>query len=188
MSSKTKKEEELLIEQEESFSIDKMITYFLIACALIIAVLTFFVFSDGFSVRQEEKISTYIASADELLKEAEQLTEPLSMYASGENNTIAIEEELVTLRQLISDGEALNAPKEFSAHHEIVKAIIVERYAVVYTYFLGERSRKIAETKFAEIEKLLEKENTSLLAALDEAGLNYEVLEDGNIRFFYKSY
>ncbi|WP_223702622.1 hypothetical protein [Sutcliffiella deserti] len=176
-------------EEDDSFSIDKIVTYFLIACTIVITVLTFFVFYDGISVQKEQEISKYISNADELLKESQQLVEPLSLFAKGESNSYSMEDAaLHSLRQTISAGQALDAPKEFLKHRETVNALIVERYAATYTYSLGERSRGVVEENFKKIEDLKTLENTTLISALEEAGLNYKVAEDGNIRIFYKSY
>ncbi|MGM0836472.1 MAG: hypothetical protein ACQEV7_09965 [Bacillota bacterium] len=175
--------------EEEFFSLDRIITYFLIACTLIIGVLTFLLFYDGISVNKEKRISDYISTSDKLLKETELLTEPLLMYANGENNSFTIvDKDLESLKQRMAEGKGLDAPREFLEHKDTMNAIIAERYAAVYGYSLGNRSHKAAKEKFEGIDKLEEEEKNSLIAAMDQAEINYELLEDGTIRFYFKSY
>ncbi|MGD6830858.1 hypothetical protein ACQCT5_01755 [Sutcliffiella halmapala] len=175
--------------EEEYFSLDRMITYFLIACTLIIGALTFLLFYDGISVNKEKRISEYLSTSDRLLKETELLTESLMMYANGENNSFTlVDEDLESLKQRMAEGKGLEAPREFLEHKDSMNAILAERYAAVYGYSLGNRSRKAAEEKFARIDLLEEKEKNSLIAAMDQAEINYELLEDGTIRFYFKTY
>jgi hypothetical protein len=190
MSFKRKIEENLLEStEEEFFSLDRIITYFLIACTFIIGVLTFLLFYDGIAVNKEKRISDYISTSDKLLKETELLTEPLLMYANGENNGITIvEEDLESLKKSMAEGKALDAPRDFLEHKDRMNAILAERYAAVYGYSLGNRSRTAAEAKFSGIDKLEEEEKNSLIAAMDQAKINYELLEDGTIRFYFKTY
>lgn len=176
-------------EEKEFFSFDRIITYFLISCTLIIGVLAFLLFYDGISVNKEKRISEYISRVDTLLKETELLSEPLFLYSNGENSSITIGEgDLESLKKNMAAGKALDAPQGFHEHKETMNAILTERYAAVYSYSLGNRSRKAAEEKFAEIKKLEEKEKNSLISAMDEANVKYELLEDGTIRFYFKSY
>lgn len=175
--------------EEESFSLDRMITYFLIACTLIIGALTILLFYDGISVNKEKRISEYISTSDRLLKETELLTEPLMMYAKGENKSFTlVDEDLESLKQRMVEGKGLDAPREFLEHKDTVYAILAERYEAFYGYSLGNRSLTAAESKFEGIDLLEEEEKNSLIAAMDQAEINYELLEDGTIRFYFKSY
>ncbi|MFE7062218.1 hypothetical protein ACFVAD_08700 [Sutcliffiella sp. NPDC057660] len=175
--------------EEEFFSLDRIITYFLIACTLIIGVLTFLLFHDGISVNKEKRISEYISTSDRLLKETKLLTEPLMLYANGENNSFTlVDEDLESLKQRMAEGKGLDAPREFLEHKDTMNAILAERYAAFYGYSLGNRSRTAAEAKFAGIDLLMEEEKNNLIAAMDQAKINYELLEDGTIRFYFKSY
>lgn len=175
--------------EEEFFSLDRIITYFLIACTLIVGALTILLFHDGISVNKEKRISEYISTSDRLLKETEMLTEPLMMYAKGENNSFTlVDEDLESLKQRMAEGKGLDAPQEFLDHKDRMNSILAERYAAFYGYSLGNRSRTAAEEKFAGIDLLMEEEKNSLLAAMDQAKINYELLEDGTIRFYFKSY
>ncbi|MBM7619844.1 hypothetical protein JOC95_001696 [Bacillus tianshenii] len=186
MSSKRKIEEN---NEEESFSLDRMITYFLIACTIIIGVLTLLLFYDGISVNKEKRISDYISASDKILKDAEQLTEPFKLYANGENDNFTLaEKDLETMKQKVAEAKALDAPREFLEHKDKVNAILTERYAAVYGYSLGNRSRQVAGEKFEQIAKLEEEEKDSLITAMDRANIDYEQLEDGTIRFYFKTY
>jgi hypothetical protein len=146
-------------------------------------------FYDGISVNKEKRISDYISTSDKLLKETELLTEPLLKYANGENNSFtAVDKDLESLKQRMAEGKALDAPREFLDHKDRMNAILAERYTAVYSYSLGNRSRTAAEEKFAGIDKLEEEEKNSLMAAMDQAKINYELLENGTIRFYFKTY
>ncbi len=178
------------MEEERFWDINpRTITFFLAALALIVGIITFLSFYDGFKVKSQEEVATYVNEMNQLLIKSKQYSDSVEDSLKNGTAPVFTKKDEQEFRTLMDTAGKLPFPSKWKEHHEAAAGLISARYMFFYHYqqnvWLGEEDM---EEKLSELEKLENEEKEMLLSSFDASGISYRESEEGKITFSIKTY
>ncbi|KPB06133.1 hypothetical protein [Bacillus sp. CHD6a] len=167
----------------------RTVTFFLMAMALIVGIITFLSFYDGMKVKSQEEVANYVNEMNQLLIKSKHYSD--SVEDSLTNGTMAAfaKEDEQEFRTLMVTASKLSVPLKWEAHQEAAAGLITARYMFFYQYQQNVRlDGEEIEEKLTELEKLEKVEKEVLLSSFDASSITYRESEEGKITFSIKTY
>ncbi|QFT87834.1 hypothetical protein FIU87_04130 [Bacillus sp. THAF10] len=182
------KEEEMHDEQRKFSS--QIINFMLIGLTIIVGVITCLSFIDGYKVKQQQKIATYIEATDRIIQGSGLYENKIMDGYSNNNLPVFSNEDAELLKALVREASSLQAPKHWGEHKLAVETLLAERYEMFTQYNSGavswnEEALLVMQEKSDQLEKV---EKEALIDGLERYEIPFEESENGNIRFSVKTY
>ncbi|NMH72967.1 hypothetical protein HF078_07785 [Bacillus sp. RO2] len=167
----------------------RTVTFYLMALALIVGIITFLSFYDGMKVKSQEEVANYVNEMNQLLIKSKHYSD--SVEDSLKNGTVSVfaKEDEQEFRSLMVTASKLSVPLKWKEHQEAAMGLITARYMFFYQYQQSVRlGEEDIEEKLSELEKLEKVEKEVLLSSFDASGITYRESEEGKITFSIKTY
>lgn len=178
------------IEEERFWDVDpRTVTFFLAALALIVGIITFLSFYDGWKVKSQEEVATYVNEMNQLLIKSKQYSDSVEDSLKNGTAITFAENDEQEFRTLMDTASKLPSPSKWKEHHEAAAGLISARYMFFYHYQQNIRmGEEDMEVKLSELEELENEEKKVLLSSFDASGITYHETEEGKITFSIKTY
>ncbi|MGD6776873.1 MULTISPECIES: hypothetical protein [Bacillaceae] len=178
------------VEEESFWDINPgTVTFFLAALALIVGIITFLSFYDGWKVKNQEEVATYVNEMNQLLIQSKQYSDSVEDSLKNGKATIFTKKDAQEFRTLMDTARKLSIPSKWKEHHEAATGIISARYMFFYHYQQNVRlGEEDIQEKLSELEKLENVEKEVLLSSFEASGISYRESEEGKITFSIKTY
>ncbi|WP_404431239.1 hypothetical protein [Sutcliffiella horikoshii] len=178
------------MEEERFWDINpRTVTFFLAALALIVGIITFLSFYDGFKVKSQEEVATYVNDMNQLLLKSKQYSDSVEDSLKNGTAPVFTKKDEQEFRILMDTASKLPFPSKWKEHQEAAAGLISARYMFFYHYQQNVRlGEEDMEEKLSELEKLENEEKEVLLSSFDASGISYRESEEGKITFSIKTY